>query len=59
MIVLYGIMVNSNSNRSNHSNHNLNHNRHNIDDIIIVVKAVARKSILMQITKIRAASLFH
>jgi hypothetical protein len=41
------------SNRSNDNN-----NRHNKGDIINVTKAVARKSILMQIIKARAASGF-
>jgi hypothetical protein len=50
MIVQYGEIS---RNKDKHSS------RYNKDDTFNVTKVAARKSILMQITKVRAASLFH
>jgi hypothetical protein len=55
MIVQRGEISRCNNN-SKDSNCNSNHN--NKDDIC-VTKAVARRSILMQIAKVRAANSFH
>jgi hypothetical protein len=57
MIVLYvGVIVNGSNNRNNHINNNGSNKK---GAIIYVTKAVARKSTLMQIAKVRAANSFH
>jgi hypothetical protein len=48
----YGGIVNSNKDNRNGS-------KRNKDDIINITKAVARKSTLMQITRVKAANGFH
>jgi hypothetical protein len=66
MIAQYGRVVNStnhghNNNRDNLNVHSTNHDSsryNNKGAIINVTKAAARKSILMQITKVRAANGF-
>jgi hypothetical protein len=57
MIVLFE-ETNHNSNKDSKHNKD-NQSNHSKDDITPVTKAVARKSILMQIPKARAANGFH
>jgi hypothetical protein len=57
MIVLCGEISRSKDNSSKGSNHSSR--RHNKDDTLNVAKAVVRKSILMQITRAKAANGFH
>jgi hypothetical protein len=64
MIVQYGRVV-SNTNLNNYNNYNLNNynysssHRHNKGGTINVTKAVAMKSTLMQITRVKVANGFH
>jgi hypothetical protein len=60
MTVLYGRIVSStNLNLNNYSSNHNHNNSQNKGDIINVTKAVVRKSILMQITRAKAANGFH
>jgi hypothetical protein len=58
IMVLYRVVIIVNS--SNHYSNKYNKSRHNNkSDIINVTKGVARKSVLMQITRAKAANGFH
>jgi ribosomal protein S17 len=55
MTVLYGRVVSSTNNLNNHNRNN----SQNKGDIINVTKAAARKSILIQPARVKAANTFH
>src|SRR4051794_17560090 len=58
MIVQYEEISRSNNNNNSSKDSNQSNHNHNKDDIINVTKAAARKSILIQIAKAKAANSF-